>query len=117
MAQVQKSHLPLIAVVASMGGLLFGFDIAVISGVLPIVQQQFSLSAAEQGWFVTSALIGSILGVAVAGESSDRFGRKKMLFVAALLFLLSAIGCTVTSDVFSIISFRIIGGVGIGVAS
>ena len=66
-----------ITLVASMGGFLFGFDMAVISGVLPLVQKQFILSAAQEGWFVSSALLGCIIGVAFSGELSDRFGRKK----------------------------------------
>ena len=79
-------YLVLITVIASLGGLLFGFDIAVISGILPIVKEQFGFSPAQEGWFVSSALIGSIVGVAFSGELSDRFGRKKMLALSAFLF-------------------------------
>jgi SP family arabinose:H+ symporter-like MFS transporter len=110
-------YLVIITIIASLGGMLFGFDIAVISGILPMVQKQFSLSAAQEGWFVSSALIGSIVGVAVSGEMSDRFGRKKMLILSALLFFFSALGCTLFPDTFWIISSRMLGGVGIGVAS
>ncbi|MBX3255344.1 MAG: sugar porter family MFS transporter [Chitinophagaceae bacterium] len=118
---MQKSkyslYLIVISVIASLGGLLFGFDIAVISGVLPLVQQQFSLSPAQEGWFVSSALVGCIVGVAFSGESGDRFGRKKMLVVSAVLFFLSAAGCTFFYEISSIIISRMVGGVGIGVAS
>lgn len=110
-------YLVIITIIASLGGMLFGFDIAVISGILPMVQKQFSLSAAQEGWFVSSALIGSIAGVAASGELSDRFGRKKMLILSALLFFFSALGCTLFPDTFWIISSRMLGGVGIGVAS
>jgi SP family arabinose:H+ symporter-like MFS transporter len=112
-----KIYLALIVIVASLGGLLFGFDIAVISGVLPFIEQQFQLTAVEKGWFVSSALIGCIAGVACSGYLSDRFGRKKLLFVAALLFLLSAIGCALFPSFASVVAARLTGGIGIGVAS
>ncbi|QNK61531.1 sugar porter family MFS transporter [Pedobacter sp. PAMC26386] len=115
----QKSTLFLIAItmVATLGGLLFGFDMAVISGVLPFVKQQFSLSPAAEGWFVSSALVGCIIGVAFAGELSDRFGRKKMLMLAAILFLFSAIGTAASADYTLLILARMLGGMGVGVAS
>lgn len=112
-----RKYLVMVTSIASIGGLLFGFDIAVVSGVLPFVQKQFHLTAVEEGWFVSSALIGSILGVAISGELSDRFGRKKLLVLSSLLFFISALGCTLMPTSFWIIAFRILGGVGIGVAS
>ena len=114
-----KSTLFLIAItlVATLGGLLFGFDMAVISGVLPFVKQQFSLSPAAEGWFVSSALVGCIIGVAFAGELSDRFGRKKLLMLSALLFLCSAIGTAGSADYTLLILARMMGGMGVGVAS
>lgn len=114
-----KSTLFLIAItlVATLGGLLFGFDMAVISGVLPFVKQQFSLSPAAEGWFVSSALVGCIVGVAFAGELSDRFGRKKLLMLSAILFLCSAIGTAGSADYTLLILARMMGGMGVGVAS
>ena len=112
-----KKYLVIITAVASIGGLLFGFDIAVVSGVLPFAQKQFNLTAVEEGWFVSSALIGSIVGVAISGELSDRFGRKIMLVLSSLLFFISALGCTLLPTMFGIIAFRMLGGVGIGIAS
>ncbi|MBS9525635.1 sugar porter family MFS transporter [Litoribacter alkaliphilus] len=106
-----------ITVVVTLGGLLFGFDMAVISGVLPFVQEQFSLTAAEEGWFVSSALVGCILGVILSGEGSDRWGRKKLLMAAAFLFLISAIGSALSESFFLLILSRLIGGVGVGIAS
>src|SRR5687768_5789526 len=88
-----KFYLGLITVVASLGGLLFGFDMAVISGVLPFVEKQFSLTPVQEGWFVSSALVGCIGGVASSGDLSDRLGRRKLLFLSAVLFLISAVGC------------------------
>ncbi|MEJ5993742.1 sugar porter family MFS transporter [Pedobacter sp. Du54] len=106
-----------ITLVASLGGFLFGFDMAVISGVLPLVQKQFTLTAAQEGWFVSSALVGCIIGVAFSGELSDRLGRKKPLIITAVLFVLSALGCAVLPSLSGVIASRVIGGIGIGIAS
>jgi SP family arabinose:H+ symporter-like MFS transporter len=110
-------NLTLIILVVSLGGFLFGFDMAVISGVLPLVEKQFSLSAAQQGWFVSSALVGCIIAVIFSGELADRLGRKKPLLLAAALFLISAIGCALMPSLTGVICFRLIGGMGIGIAS
>ncbi|MFC6997070.1 sugar porter family MFS transporter [Rufibacter roseus] len=117
MFQTKSFYLFAITIVATMGGLLFGFDMAVISGVLPFVKDQFSLSAAEEGWFVSSALVGCIIGVAFSGELSDRLGRKVMLVISAILFLLSAIGTAGASSFTFLILARMLGGIGVGVAS
>ncbi|RZJ20614.1 MAG: MFS transporter [Acinetobacter sp.] len=106
-----------ITLVASLGGFLFGFDMAVISGVLPLVQKQFTLSAAQEGWFVSSALVGCIIGVAFSGELSDRLGRKKPLILTAILFVISALGCAIMPNLSGVITSRLIGGIGIGIAS
>lgn len=103
--------------VAALGGFLFGFDTAVVSGALLFIVKQFSMSPTAEGWFVSSALIGSILGVAVAGVLSDKFGRQKILLISALMFLTTAIGCMVADTQSTLIIYRFIGGVGIGVAS
>lgn len=103
--------------VAALGGFLFGFDMAVVSGVLPLVTEQFSLSAFQQGWFVSSALVGCIAGVAISGELGDRYGRRRMLVLAATLFLLSALGCGLLQTFPSIVWARILGGMGVGIAS
>lgn len=112
-----KIYLGLITLVASLGGLLFGFDVAVISGVLPFIEKQFHLTPLEEGWFVSSALIGCIIGVAFSGDLSDKIGRKKLLFIAAILFLFSAIGCSLLYQLHWLILARLTGGVGIGIAS
>ncbi|GGG83886.1 MFS transporter [Parapedobacter pyrenivorans] len=103
--------------VAALGGFLFGFDMAVVSGILPLVAKQFSLSAFQQGWFVSSALVGCIAGVAVSGELGDRYGRRRVLLLAAVLFVVSALGCGLLPTFPSIIVARILGGVGVGIAS
>src|SRR5690625_1132422 len=110
-------YLTITTLVVTIGGLLFGFDMAVISGAIPLVKEQFNLSAMIEGWFVSSALLGAIIGVACSGELSDRFGRKKVLILSGILFSTSSIGCMIASDFTMLVVFRIIGGVGVGVAS
>jgi sugar porter (SP) family MFS transporter len=102
---------------ATIGGFLFGFDTAVISGTISFVKTQFGLSTLEEGWFVSSALVGCIIGVAFAGSLSDRFGRKKVLFLSSLLFLISTVGCTLAPTHVVLILSRLVAGMGIGVAS
>ncbi len=114
---VKKISILSVTLVASLGGFLFGFDMAVISGVLPLVQKQFNLSAFQEGWFVSVALVGCIVGVAFSGELADRMGRKKPLLLSAVLFVLSALGCAVAPSLSLIIVARFLGGVGIGIAS
>lgn len=113
----KSTYLFIITLVASLGGFLFGFDMAVVSGILPLLNKQFSLSDIQEGWFVSSALVGCIIGVAISGELSDKFGRKKPLILAALLFLLSALGCSLLPTLPGIIAARVMGGIGIGLAS
>ncbi|HTV39669.1 MAG TPA: sugar porter family MFS transporter [Candidatus Sulfotelmatobacter sp.] len=110
-------YLALVCLVASLGGLLFGFDTAVISGTVERVREQFSLNDLMEGWFTSSALIGCVLGAAIAGTLSDRFGRKPVLLVSALFFLVSAIYSTIP-HAFSILALaRASCGIGIGMAS
>ncbi len=106
-----------LSVVASLGGFLFGYDTAVISGTVEQVSRQFSLDDIKKGWYVGCALAGSIGGVIVAGSLSDHFGRKIVLIISAVLFSLSAIGCMVAADELMLVVARILGGIGIGVAS
>ena len=105
------------AVVAAIGGILFGYDTAVISGTTEIVKSQFALSDIKEGWYVGCALIGSIAGVLVAGSLSDYLGRKLTMLISAALFSISAIGCAVCGSFDSLVAFRIIGGIGIGIVS
>ena len=106
-----------LSVVAAIGGILFGYDTAVISGTTSIVSSQFGLDTMQLGWYVGCALIGSIAGVASAGVISDRLGRKKAMLFAAFMFSLSAIGCAICNSFTELVIYRIIGGVGIGVVS
>jgi sugar porter (SP) family MFS transporter len=106
-----------VSLVAALGGFLFGFDTAVISGTIGFVKDEFALGAVLEGWFVSSALVGCIVGVSVAGVLSDRYGRKKVLLLSAALFFISALGCMLTGTMTSLIVYRIVGGIGVGVAS
>ena len=105
------------AVVAAIGGILFGYDTAVISGTTEMVRSQFGLTDMTEGWYVGCALIGSIAGVLVAGTLSDYLGRKLTMLISAALFSISAIGCAVCGNFDGLVAYRIIGGVGIGIVS
>ena len=105
------------AVVAAIGGILFGYDTAVISGTTEMVRSQFGLTDMTEGWYVGCALIGSIAGVLVAGTLSDYLGRKLTMLISAALFSISAIGCAVCGSFDGLVAYRIIGGVGIGIVS
>ncbi|MFT3936598.1 MAG: sugar porter family MFS transporter [Chitinophagaceae bacterium] len=106
-----------ICLAAATGGLLFGFDTAVISGALEPIKTQFSLETTMEGWLVSSGLAGCIAGVLLSGLLSDSLGRKKTILLSGLMFLLSALGCAFAPSVSLLIASRIIGGVGVGMAS
>ena len=106
-----------LSAVASLGGFLFGYDTAVISGTVDQVKTQFRLDDLMTGWYVGCALAGSIGGVMFAGALSDKFGRKKVLFLSAFLFSVSGLGCMIAANEVQLVIARILGGVGIGVAS
>ncbi|MBN1466323.1 sugar porter family MFS transporter [candidate division KSB1 bacterium] len=105
------------AIVAALGGLLFGYDTAVIAGAIGYLRHHFALNAAQTGWAVSNALVGCILGVAGAGIMSDFLGRKKVLIFAAVLFTISAIGSALPATFAQFVIFRMIGGFGVGAAS
>ena len=106
-----------VCIVSALGGLLFGYDTVVIAGTVSMVKSQFALTAAMEGWFVSAALQGCLIGVAIAGWASDRFGRKNVLIMSSLFLLLSALGCGIAPEQYTLIVARIIGGVGVGLAS
>ncbi|MGR5363633.1 sugar porter family MFS transporter [Vibrio mediterranei] len=110
-------YLWFICLVSALGGFFFGFDLIVISGTISLVKAQFGFLPWQEGFFVSSAVVGAIAGTAVAGKLSDRFGRKNNLFLAALVLFISAMGCTFASDANSLIFYRLIGGFGVGVAT
>ena len=110
-------YIVFLSVVAALGGILFGYDTAVISGTTDIVSSQFGLGELATGGYVGCALIGSIIGVLVAGMLSDFLGRKKTMLIAAVMFSISAIGCALCSGFTELVIYRMIGGFGIGVVS
>lgn len=111
------AYVLLVSVVAAVGGLLFGFDTAVIAGANPFLKAHFELSEAMLGFAVASAIIGCIFGAAFAGTTSDRFGRKRILLLCAVLFAISAIGSAIPRTLVQFVIARFIGGLGVGAAS
>lgn len=115
--RINFAYLLFISFVAALGGFLYGYDTAVISGTVSQVTDLFQLDTLSAGWYVGCALVGSIAGVAVAGVLGDLLGRKRAMMLSALLFTSSAIGCALCTDFTSLVVWRIDGGVGIGIAS
>src|SRR4051812_38915793 len=105
------------SLIAALGGFLFGFETAVISGAEKTIQQLWSLSSGWQGFTVAASLIGTVIGSMIAGIPAQRYGRKKVLTVIAILYLLSAVGCALTPVWILFVSFRFIGGIAVGASS
>lgn len=114
---IKFGYLLFVSFVAALGGFLYGYDTAVISGTISQVSLQFGLDSMSQGWYVGCALVGSIAGVAVAGVLGDFLGRKKAMVFAGVLFSASAIGCAFSGSFGQLVLWRIVGGAGMGVAS
>jgi SP family arabinose:H+ symporter-like MFS transporter len=106
-----------VSAIAALGGLLFGFDTAVISGAIPYIRDTFELADYSLGWAVGSVLIGCAAGAVFAGRLADRFGRRCMLFVCAFLFAISGIGAGLANTLATFAAFRFIGGLGVGAAA
>jgi SP family xylose:H+ symportor-like MFS transporter len=106
-----------VSLVATIGGLLFGYDTAVIAGAIGFMKIHFGLSPAMVGWVASSALLGCVIGAFLAGYISDAIGRKAALMVSAILFFISALGTAFPETLSIFIFFRILGGVGVGMAS
>ncbi|MBV9516084.1 MAG: sugar porter family MFS transporter [Mycobacteriaceae bacterium] len=106
-----------IASVAALGGLLFGYDSAVINGAVDSIQKHFAIDNAALGFAVASALLGAALGAVTAGRIADRVGRLAVMRIAAAFFLVSAIGTGLATGVWLVVVFRVVGGIGVGVAS
>ena len=106
-----------IASVAALGGLLFGYDSAVINGAVASIQEDFGIGNAELGFAVASALLGAAAGAMTAGRIADKIGRIAVMKIAAVLFLISAFGTGFAHEVWTVVLFRIVGGIGVGVAS
>jgi len=111
------TRLILISIVAALGGLLFGFDIAIITGAGPYLVDTFELNNIQEGWAYSSLLFGCIIGAAVAGRITDAIGRKKILIIVAVLFALTSIGSALVFNLNSLVLARICGGIAVGAAS
>jgi SP family arabinose:H+ symporter-like MFS transporter len=104
-------------IVAAVGGLLFGYDTAVVAGAIGFIEKLYNLSPAMKGWIASCALIGCIIGAMFAGTLSDKVGRKKMLVLSGVMFAISSLGIAIPLSLTWFVIFRLIGGIGIGVAS
>ncbi|MDP4129946.1 MAG: sugar porter family MFS transporter [Bacteroidota bacterium] len=105
------------SMIVALGGFLFGFDTAVISGVEKQIQNLFQLSPLWQGFTISSALIGTVIGALVSGKPADSYGRKPILFVIAALYVITAVGSAAAGNVDLFILFRFLGGIGVGASS
>jgi sugar porter (SP) family MFS transporter len=105
------------SIIVALGGFLFGFDTAVISGVEKSIQRLFELNSFWQGFTISSSLIGTVVGALTSGKPADRYGRKPVLFVVAGLYAVSAFGSAMTSSLLFFIIFRFLGGLAVGASS
>ncbi|MEO6908017.1 MAG: sugar porter family MFS transporter [Abditibacteriaceae bacterium] len=103
--------------ISALGGLLFGYDVGVISGAILFIKQAFSLSAGMEEVVVSAVLVGSLIGAIIGGSLADRLGRRKLLIVTAIVFGLGAIGASISPGVAWLICARVIAGIAIGIAS
>ncbi len=119
MKKFNKTYLFAISMVSAMGGLLFGYDWVVIGGAKPFYERFFDITTSTnlQAWAMSSALIGCVVGAVVSGVVSDKFGRKRPLLLSAFLFTIASVGTGLAVDYTTFIVFRMIGGIGIGLAS
>lgn len=119
MKDINSKNLLFICLISAMGGYLFGYDWVVIGGAKIFYEPFFTIenSAVLRGWAMSSALLGCLVGAWVSGRWSDKYGRKKLLILAALLFLISAVGTGAVDNFSWFVFYRIVGGLGIGIAS
>lgn len=110
-------YVTLVSMVSAMGGFLFGYETVVIAGTLALVKAQFGFSALMEGWFVSSGLLGCVVGVLVAGKLCDSIGRKKVMLISAALLAIAALACAFAPAASWLIVGRFIGGIGVGFAS
>ena len=112
-----KRFVYVVASVAALGGLLFGYDTGVISGALLFIRQDFNLNNFTEGFIVSSLLLGAMAGAGISGALSDRLGRRTIILMAAIIFAIGAIGAALSPNVEILILFRIVLGLGVGAAS
>ena len=112
-----SGYVILVSCAAALGGLLFGYDTAVISGAIGFLTIKFSLTSSMVGWVTSCILIGCAVGVAIAGTVSDKFGRKKALLSSAIIFAVSSLGAALATSVSILVFWRFLAGIGVGITS
>jgi SP family arabinose:H+ symporter-like MFS transporter len=117
MDKPDRKYLIMVTFVAALGGLLFGFDIAIITGAVPFIRDHFQLNELQLGWGVSSLLVGCVIGSAFAGRLADRIGRKIILFNVALLFAVTSIATGLAPSFAIFVLARLCGGIAVGAAS
>lgn len=113
----KSNKVALWSIIVALGGFLFGFDTAVISGVEKQIQTLFDLSAFQHGFTIASALIGTVIGALISGKPADKYGRKPILFIIAGLYVITAVGSALSNDVITFVVSRFLGGIGVGASS
>lgn len=114
---INMGQLMLSSIIAALGGLLFGFDIAIITGAGPFLTKAFGLSSIQEGWAYSSLLFGCILGAAIAGRMTDNWGRKRILMFVALIFAFTSVWSALADSYTMLVLARIAGGLAVGAAS
>ncbi len=112
-----RAYLYFISLVATIGGLMFGFDVGIISGAIPFIQPYFGWDELQLGWGVSSILVGCIIGAFGTGSLTERYGRKSLLISVALFFAISCAGMALAKTAPSFIAFRVLGGLAVGSVS
>ena len=111
---LKNTYVTKVALIVALGGFLMGFDASVISGVIKFIETEFDLTKIELGWAVSSLTLTATLAMMVAGPLSDRFGRRRVLFGAAILYAISAVGSAFAPSFTFLVIARMIGGFGVG---
>jgi sugar porter (SP) family MFS transporter len=114
---MRKKNVFLWSIVIALGGFLFGFDTAVISGAEQAIQKYWNLNTVQHGLTVSIALIGTVIGAIFGSIPSDRLGRKKTLYIIAALYLISSLGTALSTNWYGFLAFRLLGGLGVGASS
>ena len=109
-----RAYLYFISLVATLGGLMFGFDVGIISGAIPFIQPYFGWDELQLGWGVSSILVGCIIGAFGTGTLTEKYGRKSILITVALFFAISCAGMALAKTASSFIAFRVLGGLAVG---
>ncbi|MES9804561.1 sugar porter family MFS transporter, partial [Priestia megaterium] len=113
---VNIAFVTLVSIIVALGGLMFGYDTAVISGAIGFLDERFNLSPSMSGWVVSSILVGAVIGTALGGVLSDGLGRKKTLILSGILFGIGTIGTAIPSSLAILVTARILGGIGVGMS-